>query len=572
MTQRLTGNRSDYVVLVRVYTDYPDDYLAIAEMDAAVSIDGRLYEPRLLRLSDIVESLPEAFQTSASWSAVSIELSNPDRRFNESLDDNAYWAWKTVEIFRWLPGTSLSETQDLVFKGFVEARRGVSMDGETIRLRVSDFRSRWKADLPTDILETDDYEYLPDEYVGRPIPILYGDFSTEIADRSFGVEAVCLDTGVRNGEQTADPLLLVARPAADKLQWIDSTVTIVRSMDEVTEAQTTDIVLADGTFRVDRDTWSGVGDYEWQAGDVFVVKARGETTIEGSSERLYDNPAEVLRHIIVTHTGAGSSDVDTASYSSVYNYFKEGSRAVYWKARRHLTDSRDVWDHIADLAFEFGIELGWRYGKITFELWEPYIAHQDDPNYRFDESDVVDDSYGLEVDPSGAYCNELKAQYHWSPDRQRYDRSYSVSNDGITDDTVAKALEFDWQYYRKPVLTRIQRLAWLNARPPIVHTVHLGFRGLSLFPGDRIRLTYAPAGLNGRDMQVRHTRKDLMRGVVEIEAWDAYLRDDIGRWAPAGTPTYINATVDERKRWGFWTDALGRAHYSEDRSVVSKWI
>ena len=100
----------------------------------------------------------------------------------------------------------------------------------------------------------------------------------------------------------------------------------------------------------------------------------------------------------------------------------------------------------------------------------------------------------------------------------------------------------------------------------------MGFRGLTYHLGERKRLSYAPMGIVDRDIQIRALDKDLERGVVLVTAWDAYLRSDIGHWAPAATPPYASATADQKARWGFWTDAAGLADPGDSTSGCSKWI
>ena len=572
MSLDLSTNRAAYVVLARIYVAYPAVYHAVATETVAVGTD--VYEGRVLDVNRIRESFPGVRQTGMPLPDAVLELANPDRRFDASLEEHNYWAHRIAELYCWERGTELDPASDLIFRGFVQFPDGIEMTPTSVIVRLSDFREPWNVKVPKNQLDSARYPHASSFAEGRPIPLLYGDFTTELSGLAYGVEAFCVDTGLRGGG-AVDPVLKVCDPTGTAIGAIGGTITISRGASNVTTASAIGIDLDGtgprhdaGTLVLDRSTWSSPdGDYAYQEGDRFYVQAKGNRNGTGA---LIQTPAEVMRDLLLATTSATAADIDVASYFLAYSYFE--ALGPYFRVRRHLVETQDLWDVIAQIGFEAGIDVSNRGGKVVFQVWQPFLASAPDAPVDIDENAIVDGSFHVLVDPESVYANRVLAKYNWSPDAEKYLLRHAAEFEGLTVDDVTQEYAFDWMYFLKSVRQRVRRLSWLSSQALRVYRFDVGFRALTCHLGERKRLTYAPLGIVDRDVQIRALDKDLARGVVRVTAWDAYLRSDIGRWSPAGTPAYRGATEDQRKRWGFWTDASGLADPDDPASGRSKWI
>ena len=572
MALDLEKNRIPYVVLAKIYTAYPGVCHRVAT--ESVAVGTQFFDGRLLDVSPIRKAYPRGFRTTVPLSEVTLVLANPDSHFNVSLENNNFWAHRRVELFCWERGTDLTESTDMVFSGYVQFPGGVDIKDDTVTVRLSDLRERWNVKVPKDQFDWDTYPYMDPSIEGKPIPVLYGDFSQELSHLEYGVEAFCIDTGVRNGVQDEDPVLKVCTPTGSSIDFIGSEITILRTFGDPTTVDTNHIDLDGngnqgeaGTFTLKRNTWSGAGSYNWQSGDRFFVQARGNLNATG---QLIGNPAEVIRDLLLASTDAEADDLDTVSYYITYNYFE--SLGPYYRARRHVVTSDYLWNQIAQLAFETGIDLSDKNGKIHFQVWQPFLASDPSDLPDIDDNTIVEDSFVLSVDPEEVYANRLLCRYNWDSYLEDHLHSYCSEHTGLTTNDTTRDLSFDWQYYQYAVARRAQRLAWLFAQPVRVYQFDIGFRGLTFHLGERKRLSYSPMGIVDRDVQVRSMKKDLISGMVRVTAWDSFIRADMGRWAPPDAPNFGQATEDQKKRWGYWTDNAGLADPGNADSDLSKWI
>lgn len=588
MSIDLTKQRLQYRILVRLYHTLPGGYWPITEMGTgAARVGNDVYDPILLSIGEINEAFPKEFQSRFPLPTLTLEIADTDGTYQQYLEDYNFCAYRQVEIFIWEPGTTFDADSNKIFQGYIEWPGGVEIDNarQTISLRVSDYRTRWSNKIPSETMEKDGLddlldlpeEYdLPEENEGKYIPLLYGDFTSELSSSGNGAEAFVVDTGQRELTDV-DPILLVAKPA-ERLLYIGEKVHIIRQAaldqsDKYTSADAVNLSLTNGTFQLDADTWSGSGgQYSYQEGDRFFIEAMGEAYQSCSDHLLMTNPAQILRHLILENTSAGSEHIHASSYTTVFQYFNRGSKAIYFVARAQLIQAEDVWKTIEQFCFEWGIELSNRGGKVHFALWQPFLISEQSGTPDLCESDIVPGSFRTIISPNDLYANKIQCEYSYDPALEKYLRKVTKQYPGMVVETATLELKFRWHYYRKSVRWRTYRLAWLFSKAIRIYEFTCGFKALNWSLGQRKVLTYRPAGLTARDVHLRRLHKDLSNGTVQVQAWDAYLRNDIGRWAPADAKTYDQANIEDHHKWGYWTNQSGEAHEGDSESKLSHWL
>jgi hypothetical protein len=572
----------DYLIVVRLYTTYPTTFLGLC---TEYYYDGtHAYEGRLLSssLGSLREEFPRAFEARLPLPEMTIEISNGDGRYTSDMEDNNHFAGRVVEIYCIARGDAVTYS-DLIFKGTVDFPGGVEYDADKIKIHVTDFRKAWDAIIPADTITEELYPTysIPDESKDKPVPAIYGDWYNDVSSdpwegHPIGVECIAIDTGLdEDGNQVRNVVFLVGRPVT-RLWLIDVDTDGVAVVNESKDTPDTVYLrtainadLTEGTFEIDKD------DYTYDEADRVFVRAIGE--MDDAQSRVITNPAEIIRHLLIRYTTADSGDFDTVSYTLAYNYFHDGARKIDMACRRHIRDEVDLWEEIGGLCFECGIDLYNLSGKIAISVYNPYgmtLALVPD----ITESDVVQYKAGgfmARVDPDEVYCTRVVGKYlYYSPARSGGDvfkYTESISRTGIGDEQVKRVIEFKWIYRRAGVEWRIARISFMFGGVVIVYEMKITNRALKWNLTRRVTVSLAAQGLTLRDVQVRAIDKNLQTGVSTVTGWDVYVRSDAGRWTPPGVSVYTDATADEKKRYGYWTDGDGLCDPGDPNSALSKW-
>lgn len=156
------------------------DLSIIRASDRNKYVGGTFYEA-LTKFPAIKRSLGEWLQPQIEFSTLTLALSNVDKRFNRFLpggDDFSTWLNKAVQMSIGL--RDVASTYKIVFKGTVTDVAGVARDRSNITLISRDLFDRVNVKFPNKAFSAFDYNFIEDAFIGKNIPVIYGDWTTEL--------------------------------------------------------------------------------------------------------------------------------------------------------------------------------------------------------------------------------------------------------------------------------------------------------------------------------------------------------------------------------------------------------
>jgi len=579
-------NKLQYDMLVKINTTLP---LYLSDRD--VVINEILYEGRILNVSDHREQINSGFNRKIAFPIVTITLANSDGYFNDSLNNlDKFWSMVEVEIYTVQRGSVFNEATDLRFKGFIEYSNGIIIKPDTITVKITDFRKKFNKKIPEDVFTKEEFNNLPEDMVNKPIPILFGDWTVDIPNNTRTAEAFVLDSGNQGGTTPTNIKCIVGRPGdTGNIGFIGNRVMIKHSGSAYNYSQCevafdisgdTTINLSEGTFEIDVNSWNRTNDpgtwegshndkvYLFNNKDKFFIQCQGNT-----DTTLITNPIILIKHILIEYGDMADEDFDTDSYDILVDYFSSGENG---KVRKQIVKQEKLWDIIGDLAWEFGVDIYNKNGTVAFLLKENRQASSSTIADVIDD-DFVQNKIQLNINPENIYVTKVTSKYRHDPNANTYTKTYELAADitklpmnGLTIKQERK-VEFKWAYEWIAIMSRSVELISSYAKLNKVYTFTLGFKGLNWDVGSLQAITNSALNLDTVDIYVRSIKKNYIKGTVEIVAYDAYLRDNVGRWTEDYQDNWTDSSEADRIYWGFATDNTGNADPLGTDSQDSTW-
>lgn len=182
----LIGTGTTYASSKTIYLS--DQYVTIETVD---------YEGIVLNWGGLDVDLPSN-EGIASINDFSITLANQrlmffeaDVRFSDILDDY-YFAGSVVRVYQWFDELTLKSDAELIFTGICKQPE---FDLNEIRFEITEDDSVF-IDIPTSLITLNEYSDAPDESIGNPLPIVYGNdwfFSPELSRNESISPCICVD-------------------------------------------------------------------------------------------------------------------------------------------------------------------------------------------------------------------------------------------------------------------------------------------------------------------------------------------------------------------------------------------
>jgi hypothetical protein len=142
-------------------------------------VGGRFYEA-LLVFPEIKRSVGEWLSNELQFSTLTLELSNVDQRFNNFLPSGAdYGGWIGREVIVKVGLAEQASTYTTIFKGSVTSVGGFRRTVKSIVIVSRDNFDRLNAKFPNTAITYAAYPKCEQKNLGKIIPYIYGDWTTE---------------------------------------------------------------------------------------------------------------------------------------------------------------------------------------------------------------------------------------------------------------------------------------------------------------------------------------------------------------------------------------------------------
>lgn len=129
--------------------------------------NNQYYEPRLINVPAITKEKDPLFNGLLRFDGCSVQLINNDRYFKQFLDYNIFKQRACIKAAN--AGSAYSAFVRM-FTGYVESMSGAS----TFSIKIQDIRKGLSRKIPIEFFTQDEFEYLSDDFVDTPKPIIYG--------------------------------------------------------------------------------------------------------------------------------------------------------------------------------------------------------------------------------------------------------------------------------------------------------------------------------------------------------------------------------------------------------------
>ena len=510
---------------------------------------GRFYEGRLSKGARLVRTLGTAVEARETVDTFTVALDNSDSRLSTLIRDCTFGN-RAVRVF--VGEGKTKSNYSMIFKGFIAHPNGVSWDDKQAQLTLVDQRVRYRKILPhpNSVYDYVTYPNMIPNMRGAVIPIVYGDWSANVG-LGVSVPAVCIDK--RDGYRTYK---ICSHPIYNISRYLQNAVEIDIS------GHVSDVDLDAATFSLADMN----GDLN-ATNDIISVNCKGVKNTGGSD--CLSTPAEVLKHILITHLGLSTDDMNMTAFNTFDS--DVGSMVV-----RRVIDSQEGSDTIISaLINECNCDLRIEGGKFS-----PKYRQLDDASLRQSWTDVdlvlADEKnesfeFHVERDPDRFFSNQINGRYEYNPIDARFESKH-VDTDLVSiaryNATVQRTMDFMWLYRTADVETRTERELVNFAVEPISIETVVTRRALLKNLADQINLEHDI--FRSDPLQIRSLDLDLSDFTTRVRAVKMF-SDTWGYWMPDTAPDYASATEAEKRASGFWTDDNGLADPSDPNSNTFTW-
>lgn len=493
--------------------------LYYADVNMSMS-DGNFYEGRLS-----VSSLQRAFSSFTEpkqrQSTLTITLKDADLTIRQLLDDYT-WGNRHVKVYIG-KGRDIND-YSIDFHGIIKFPGGIEFDRKEVRIKLRDARNKDVVMLPINKYWESNYPNLEDGAEGNPIPIVYGDFS------DMEVPATCINTSI-NEFKIADHSIY------DIVQVYKNGGAVSHSNED----------LENATFRI--------SSYD-PDNDTVTVKLIGK--IEG----YVGGPTGIIEDILENYLEVSADNIDYTSFTEL------DAETGDMKCRRYIGDELSSNTLLEELAIECLFDIFIDNDKYTVRSRRPTTLIDS----TFDTMTIAPNSLNVEGDPENLYNNRIKCNYVYDPVEEKF---WSVHEANQTTEqervqqTITRNIDFNWLYEYDDVFAVAEHLILLYSHEINVIKFTAYGEGILIKLADRVGLTFAH--YEDRPLLVREITKNFNNMSCTIYGYDSIQHVLPGYWADDDAPNYDNATEEQRKSFGFWTNDDGEAKTGDEDSKVSHW-
>lgn len=546
--------------------------------DRAKFVDNIYYAPKVI-FPFIGRTVGDWLAGVLQFSSQELSINNADGEFNDILpggDD--YDGFIGSEIVISVGLGEIGSTYTEIFKGEVTEVGGFQRSRLSFTLIARSNQEKVNVTIPLQTLTDTDFPDIEDNFIGLGVPVVYGDWTTELDFRKLDPDDVDSDS-VQIGHVPAfpvngnDPLVNKALndPSAgdnDLRLVISGTPLSQFNTDEVyllrgnryylfADSDITIVPLTDNTvFDIEQKNLLIDGNpWIYEGGDQFWVKVKGPELDGGSYD---DNIVAQARDILEEVVGVDPGDFDT-SWDNFRDKASPAESAISTiKSRVWLQEGTDAFEYVLSMLEQVRLEAFvnrdnlFAISSLHFDdfgdLFDP------DTNFKIRNWDVVKDSMTPQIDERNNF-NRAKADFDFDPTdgENRLSVRISKNDASITqsqDRKISKLITFPNLYIKSDVEAQQAEIIKLASASSEFVNIAVNARAFLLDIGDFVTLNIEIGSIIYEDQPalVREVGYDPKGPSIILKLWCLQLVNfpgTPGHVGPAGTVGGYDATITQ---------------------------
>lgn len=426
-------------------------------------------------------------------------------------------------------------TSDIVFKGIVGFPNIYSQTEDAINITVYDQRYKDQylvapSVFRSGLIESNSiYSDLGTAVEGKPVPVIYGDFSDAISLPCYQVSGSASNVRkfkIADSDTLASGQAPLVSFTAIALEGA-ALSSVVQSLSNGYVTVTDSKLLLPGIVSCS-----------------VKGKSRGTqiaSVFGGSSSSLLEHPVEVIYDLLVNRIAIETTSIDTTTFLSAYN----DDTSV--RCRRWIGGVETIVEVVNELSFEFGLELFSLYGVFYLRK----LSIQSSSENAFTQDDLL--SYKVDIDPNRSYSNSFAVRYNKNFQLQDYQSASQLDllrSIVLHGTTMSSIFESKWNYLNLWVVERFGLLLFLLSRPIRQVSLKLMSTAWDIAPTDVFSLTFHI--FSASRMLVRQCSKNLEDFTTDLVAWDIGVTTYFKNWAADAAADPSNYANAQALTYGIW--------------------
>lgn len=447
-------------------------------------VGGTFYEA-LTKFPPIVRSIGEWLAGQVQFPELKLRLSNVDQRFNRFLPEGVdFKSWIGRTVVTKLGLRDVASTYTDLFRGTVTPEGGAGRDIQAINLVARDNWDKLSVKMPTAAFTEGAYPSIQDRVLGKALPLIYGDWTTKLADKPAAVPAFPVngaDFDVYDPGGARNNLQLVIS-VNDNRSFDQTQVWLKRSSAYflLDPADIVSVAAGNNAFSLVQNGITSVdgNPYVFETSDEFYVQVTGKAVPGG----FHDNFVEIARQILIDFGGAVAGDFD-ATWDALRDKASPAeSNVAAMKCRVWQQDLISTLEMALSLLEQVRAEAFIdRLGKIKINALH-FDAYEASPAFNVRNWDIVKGTWTAAVDLKNKF-NRAKGYYSRMPDtgKNQFETDFFKNQSAIDQESgrvVEKGLVFPNHYETSVVEDQVKEIVKLASGYIEVIKVRLTWRSI----------------------------------------------------------------------------------------------
>ena len=531
-------------------------YLRLSDRNKYVG--PTFYEARLV-FPVISRTIGEMLSPTLEFSTLSLEINNADSKYNHLLPagaDYSGWVGQTVTVRLGL--RDVASTYRTIFSGRVTSEGGFQRTLKSFILVARNDFEKLNVNFPKTVLTKSAFPDLEESMVNYAVPIIYGDWTTEVEPGMASVPAFVVNgadadvTGEDSPHSTNLQLIIADHDLAafDTTQVFIKRGTVVQVFDA---ADVVNVGSGNRTFEL-RQVGTTPAATTLVDGEVFAYERGDEifVKVKGKSLGAYsDNIVAISRDILETYAGALTTEFDT-SWGTLRDKASPAQSAIRdFKARVWLQEPVSALEYVLSLLEQVRLELFIDVNnklKLSSLHFEDFV---DAPTFQMKNWDIEEGSFKPQID-TRVNINRAQGVFNLLPNRnENYQQTPILRNQAainLSGQEVAKKIVYPNLYQPAVVQYQVQETLRLVSSYFEIVELTSTWRSLLLDIGDFVALDVQIESVQFQSVpaQIRSLGYDpnglkipmrvLSTQLIPFPGWEP-------TWSPDGIVGGYNATI-----------------------------
>lgn len=467
----------------------------IRASDGNKYVGPRFYEA-LLKFPIISRKITHWLSGTIEFSSLTLELSNVDGRYNMYLPGGSIYTGfvgKTIDVKVGL--RDVESTYMSIFQGKITEVGGAARTVKSIIFTARDKMERVNINFPSTALSKTVFPDLETDKIGAVVPVLYGDWTTELNNNQSTVPTLVLN-GVA---AAADPLnnvkFLISENANEFFE--NTTVTLYRGTDytvfDAADIQNISVdnrsfeIVQNGYTMVVKDGVVTSDPWVYDSSDQILVRVKGPN-LGGGQDNIIAQAMDIMQN----YAGVDPSEFD-ASWASYQSKSSPPQSAIFsFKSRVWVNEPQEVMSYVVSMLAQVRLEIfisrdfKFKLSSLHFEDWNGV------PDYEIKNWDVVQGTFKPSIDERNNF-NKAQATYALDPlsNKEIKQTSFFKNEDAIyqVGKEVSKRIIFPNLYLEDDVKLNLIEMIRLSSAYPEMIDLEVTSRSLLRDLGDFVRIS-----------------------------------------------------------------------------------